>query len=37
MGGTFNMHGEDVKQAQTHTVQFVKTFVVLLRYLKELQ
>jgi hypothetical protein len=34
MGGTFNMHGEDVKYVHKNTVLFVKIFIAFLTSLK---
>jgi hypothetical protein len=36
MGGTFNMHGEDIKYVHKSTVLFVKIFIAFLISLKEL-
>lgn len=36
MGGTFNMHGEDIKYVHKNTVLFVKIFIAFLISLKEL-
>lgn len=35
MGGTFNMHGEDVKYVHKNTVLFVKIFIAFLSSIKE--